>query len=137
VSLPSSTTSPLRAGDRAPAPRTLVDVFAATVARHPDVPAIDDGDEVLTYSALADAVAVRAARLAAVGVGPGDRVGVRAASGTVDLYVSVLRTGCSPTPGSSPSSGTGRTRCCRTAARCRRPAGTCHRGLPGRRTTPG
>ncbi|GAA2724897.1 Pls/PosA family non-ribosomal peptide synthetase [Cellulomonas aerilata] len=88
--LPSSTASPLRAGDRAAAPRTLVDLFAATVARHPDVPAIDDGDEVLTYAALADAVAVRAGRLAAVGVGPGDRVGVRASSGTVGLYVSVL-----------------------------------------------
>ncbi len=79
-----------RAGHRAAPPRTLVDVFGATVARHPDALAIDDGDEALTYAALADAVRRRAQRLADVGVRPGDRVGVRAASGTVGLYVSVL-----------------------------------------------
>ncbi|MBB2923383.1 Pls/PosA family non-ribosomal peptide synthetase [Cellulomonas cellasea] len=86
----SSAARTLRAGDRTPTPRTLVDVFASTVSRFPDAPAIDDGDEVLTYRALAQAVEVRAARLAAVGVRRGDRVGVRAASGTVGLYVSVL-----------------------------------------------
>lgn len=80
----------LRAGDRAADARTLVDVFAATVAAHPSAVAIDDGDEELTYAALAEAVAARARRLAAVGVVPGARVGVRASSGTVGLYVSVL-----------------------------------------------
>ncbi|MFC8190663.1 Pls/PosA family non-ribosomal peptide synthetase [Cellulomonas sp. NPDC057328] len=81
---------PLRAGHRAPAPRTLVDVFAETVRRHPTAVAIDDGDEVLTYAALDEAVRLRAERLAAAGVVPGDRVGVRATSGTVGLYLSVL-----------------------------------------------
>ncbi|WP_315098997.1 amino acid adenylation domain-containing protein, partial [uncultured Cellulomonas sp.] len=80
----------LRAADLAPAPRTLVDVFARTVARYPHAPAIDDGDEVLTYAALADAVRIRAEHLAQAGVRAGDRVGVRAQSGTVSLYVSVL-----------------------------------------------
>ncbi|WP_298461640.1 Pls/PosA family non-ribosomal peptide synthetase [uncultured Cellulomonas sp.] len=84
------TTDTLRAGALAAPPRTLVDVFAATVARYPDAPAVDDGDEVLSYAALADAVRLRAERLADAGVAPGDRVGVRAASGTVGLYVCVL-----------------------------------------------
>lgn len=79
-----------RAGERAAPPRTLVEVFAETVRRHPEAMAIDDGDEVLSYEALAAAVQVRAELLAAAGVQPGDRVGVRAASGTVGLYVSVL-----------------------------------------------
>ncbi|QTE31440.1 amino acid adenylation domain-containing protein [Pengzhenrongella sicca] len=82
--------NPLRAGARASAPRTLVDIFAVTAARHPDAVAIDDGDEVLTYAALAEAVRLRADLLAAAGVRRGDRVGVRATSGTVGLYLSVL-----------------------------------------------
>lgn len=85
-----STGDPWRAAGRAAAERTLVDVFAETVSAHPDRVAIDDGDEVLTYRALADAVAVLARRLAEAGVGRGDRVGVRAPSGTVGLYVSIL-----------------------------------------------
>ncbi|WP_248256405.1 Pls/PosA family non-ribosomal peptide synthetase [Georgenia sp. EYE_87] len=84
------TVNPLRRADRAPDPRTLVDVFAATVAAHPDAIAMDDGDEELTYAALSQAVHARAARLAAAGVGRGDRVGVRVTSGTVDLYLSIL-----------------------------------------------
>ena len=80
----------LRAGDRAAPPRTLIDVFAATVARWPDAVAVDDGDEVLTYAALAEAVGLRAERLRSAGVGRGDRVGVRATSGTVGLYLSIL-----------------------------------------------
>ncbi|RYV49757.1 Pls/PosA family non-ribosomal peptide synthetase [Pengzhenrongella frigida] len=83
-------TDPLRASGRATVPRTLVDIFTATATHHPDAIAIDDGDEVLTYAALAEAVRLRADRLAAVGVRRGDRVGVRATSGTVGLYLSVL-----------------------------------------------
>ncbi|WP_283253186.1 Pls/PosA family non-ribosomal peptide synthetase [Actinotalea sp. K2] len=67
-----------------------MDVFTATVERHPDAVAIDDGDEVLTYTALAEAVGLRAAQLSAAGVGRGDWVGVRATSGTVGLYLSIL-----------------------------------------------
>ncbi|MEO5746252.1 MAG: Pls/PosA family non-ribosomal peptide synthetase [Terracoccus sp.] len=78
------------AGDRACAPRTLLDVLAATVARHPDAPAIDDTRSVLTYRELAGEVREMAAHLATAGVRPGDRVGVRAPSGTHDLYVAIL-----------------------------------------------
>ncbi|RMI07021.1 non-ribosomal peptide synthetase, partial [Cellulomonas triticagri] len=79
----------LRSG-LAPAPRTLVDVLAATVAAHPDAPALDDGSTVLTYAELAARVRAAASALAAEGVGPGSRVGVRVPSGTVELYTAVL-----------------------------------------------
>ncbi|TRW46508.1 Pls/PosA family non-ribosomal peptide synthetase [Georgenia yuyongxinii] len=84
------TADPLLAADRAPEVRTLVDIFEATAARHPTAIAIDDGDEELTYAALLEAVRARAARLTAAGVRRGDRVGIRATSGAVDLYLSIL-----------------------------------------------
>ncbi|MFD5435754.1 Pls/PosA family non-ribosomal peptide synthetase [Kitasatospora sp. NPDC127067] len=77
-------------GRPAAAPRTLVDVLDATVRAHPDEPALDDGHTVLSYRALAAEVEQLRRRLAAVGIGPGDRVGVRVPSGTNDLYVSIL-----------------------------------------------
>ncbi len=80
----------LRRSLHAPPVRTLVEVFAETVTRHPDAVAIDDGDELLTYAALAVAVTRRAEALAAEGVQCGDRVGIRVPSGTVGLYLSVL-----------------------------------------------
>ena len=70
--------------------RTLVEVFAETVSSTPDAVAIDDGDEVLTYAALAVAVARRAEALAEAGVRRGDHVGIRVPSGTVGLYLSIL-----------------------------------------------
>ncbi len=73
-----------------PAPRTLVDVLAATVARHGAAPAIDDGTAVLTYRQLAQEVERVRAGLAEVGIGRGDRVGVRIESGTAELYVAIL-----------------------------------------------
>jgi non-ribosomal peptide synthetase-like protein len=76
--------------DRAPARRTLLDIFAATVARHPQAPAIDDGTEVYDYRRLAAEVAAVAEKLAAVGIGIGDRVGIRISSGTAELYVAIL-----------------------------------------------
>ncbi|GAA2467532.1 Pls/PosA family non-ribosomal peptide synthetase [Terrabacter carboxydivorans] len=81
---------PLLAGDRAPAPRTLLDVLADVTARHPDAPALDDTRTVLTYAELTERARRLALELAAAGVCRGDRVGVRAPSGTADLYVSVL-----------------------------------------------
>ncbi|WP_098456523.1 Pls/PosA family non-ribosomal peptide synthetase [Sanguibacter antarcticus] len=80
----------MRAGARAPEPRTLVEIFAATAARFPGSIAIDDGDEEFTYAALQLAVEARARRLVSAGVRVGDRVGIRAESGTVDLYLSIL-----------------------------------------------
>jgi AMP-binding enzyme len=82
--------SSLTARQRAPTPRTLVDIFGSTAARHPDVLAVDSGAETLTYAELEEAAGDVAARLADAGVGPGDKVGVRIKSGTVDLYVAIL-----------------------------------------------
>ena len=75
---------------RAPAPRTLVDIFRETVDRHPDAPALDNGADVLTYAEFAEAADELAAALTRLGVGPGDRVGVRISSGTTDLYVAIM-----------------------------------------------
>ncbi|MFE3167103.1 Pls/PosA family non-ribosomal peptide synthetase [Streptomyces sp. NPDC059224] len=76
----------------AASPRTLVDVFEATVRSHPDEPALDDGTAQLTYRGLAVEVERLRRRLHEAGVGLGDRVGVRVPSGTNDLYVAVLGT---------------------------------------------
>lgn len=77
------------AGPAAP-PRTLLDVFEASVRAYPDEPALDDGATRLTYRALAAEVERGRRALAAAGVGLGDRVGVRVPSGTNELYVAVL-----------------------------------------------
>ncbi|MDO5676734.1 MAG: amino acid adenylation domain-containing protein [Propionibacteriaceae bacterium] len=74
----------------APAPRTLVDIFQETAANHPDEPALDNGAASLTYAALEEAAGAVADDLAAHGVGVGDKVGVRIASGTLDLYVAII-----------------------------------------------
>jgi len=70
--------------------RSLLEVFTATVLRCGEKTAIDAPDEVLTYAELADAASALAARLRSSGIGPGDRVGVRVASGTAQLYVAIL-----------------------------------------------
>ncbi|MFJ4486392.1 Pls/PosA family non-ribosomal peptide synthetase [Streptomyces longwoodensis] len=77
-------------GGPAASPRTLLDVFDASVRAHPDEPALDDGAARLTYRALAAEVERLRRRLAAAGVGRGDRVGVRVPSGTNALYVTIL-----------------------------------------------
>jgi non-ribosomal peptide synthetase-like protein len=77
------------AGPAAP-PRTLTDVLAETTRRHPFAPALDDGNTTLTYHALAGEVDELRQKLAANGIGVGDRVGIRIASGTAELYVSIL-----------------------------------------------
>ncbi|MFG2131163.1 Pls/PosA family non-ribosomal peptide synthetase [Streptomyces sp. NPDC048751] len=77
-------------GGAAASPRTLVDVLDASVRTYPDELALDDGSTPLTYRALAVEVERLRRRLAAAGVGLGDRVGVRVPSGTNDLYVAIL-----------------------------------------------
>ncbi|MFF4182649.1 Pls/PosA family non-ribosomal peptide synthetase [Streptomyces sp. NPDC001691] len=77
-------------GAAAPLPRTLLDVLDATAAAHPGAPALDAGGERLTYQDLCDRITERAARLTRLGIGPGDRVGVRIPSGTCDLYLAIL-----------------------------------------------
>lgn len=74
-----------------PAPeRTLLDILAETTRRHPNGAAVDDGSTALNYRALAAETEALRLRLAALGIGVGDRVGIRAPSGTCDLYVSIL-----------------------------------------------
>jgi non-ribosomal peptide synthetase-like protein len=70
--------------------RTLLDLFAETARQHPAAAAVDDGETTLSYRALATEVDRLRETLAGHGIGVGDRVGVRAPSGTVDLYVSIL-----------------------------------------------
>ncbi|MEU4725179.1 Pls/PosA family non-ribosomal peptide synthetase [Nonomuraea dietziae] len=77
-------------GPAAAPPRTLLDIFQATVARHPGAPALDDGAASFTYAELSAEVARVAAELAEAGVRRGDRVGVRVPSGTTELYVTIL-----------------------------------------------
>ncbi|WP_233548796.1 Pls/PosA family non-ribosomal peptide synthetase [Galactobacter valiniphilus] len=77
-------------GERAPEPRTLVDILRASAAAHPEAPAIDDGELLLDYAALLEAVDSLADRLRSAGHGAGDRIGIRLPSGTRQLYVSIL-----------------------------------------------
>ncbi|MBM7788299.1 Pls/PosA family non-ribosomal peptide synthetase [Tenggerimyces flavus] len=79
------------AGD-APTPRTLLDILDDTIRRHPTADAIDDGRTVLTYRQLAAEIRVVEARLRSMGIGTGDRVGIRVPSGTTDLYTAILGT---------------------------------------------
>ena len=59
-----------------PAPDTLPALVAAAAARDPGKVAVRDGARALTYGELARAMDGVAARLAAAGVAPGDRVGI-------------------------------------------------------------
>ncbi|GAA3440401.1 hypothetical protein GCM10018954_100250 [Kutzneria kofuensis] len=70
--------------------RTLLDILGETALRHPTAAAVDDGTTTLSYRALAAEVDRLRETLTGHGIGVGDRVGVRAPSGTVDLYVSIL-----------------------------------------------
>jgi non-ribosomal peptide synthetase-like protein len=70
--------------------RTLLDILAATIARHPHAPAIDDGARVVTYRRLAEEISTQRRLLTGAGIGVGDRVGIRIASGTADLYIAIL-----------------------------------------------
>ncbi|WP_425302046.1 AMP-binding protein, partial [Nocardia farcinica] len=87
---PGASPDPLYRSVAAPEPRTLVDILDATVAAHPDAPALDDGEVVLSYAELRAEIAERVAELVAAGVRPGDRVGVRMLSGDHRLYVTIL-----------------------------------------------
>ncbi len=68
----------------------MVEILRETVEQHPDAPAVDNGAEVLTYAEFADAAEDVAAALNALGIGRGDRVGVRISSGAVELYVAIM-----------------------------------------------
>ncbi|WP_369266528.1 AMP-binding protein, partial [Streptomyces harbinensis] len=61
-----------------------------TVTRFPAAIALDDGESPLSYRELDRRVTELAGRLRATGIGAGDRVGIRIASGGAELYVGVL-----------------------------------------------
>jgi non-ribosomal peptide synthetase-like protein len=77
-------------GGRPARPRTLWEIFEATAARFPTDDAVDDGSTRLDYTHLRDVADRLGARLTSLGIGPGDRVGIRMPSGAAQLYVSVL-----------------------------------------------
>lgn len=74
----------------APPPRTLIDILRETAARFPEASALEDADGALSYAELLAHVNRTAAGLHSHGVRRGDRVGVRMASGSRDLYVAIL-----------------------------------------------
>ncbi|MCX2713997.1 Pls/PosA family non-ribosomal peptide synthetase [Mycolicibacterium sp. J2] len=76
----------------APEPRTLIDILYDTARRHPDAPAIDDGEIQLTYAELIGDIEESVAWLAARGIGRGDRIGIRMPSGSYALYTAILAT---------------------------------------------
>ena len=82
--------TPLLRRDLAAPARTLLDVFESVVEQYGDAAALDSGTEQLSYDDLADAVDAVADELNASGIGRGDRVGVRAKSGTTALYVAII-----------------------------------------------
>ncbi len=73
-----------------PATRSLLDVLATTVERHGGRIALDAEDATLTYNELSHAADELATSLREAGVGTGERVGIRIASGTSELYVGIL-----------------------------------------------
>jgi non-ribosomal peptide synthetase-like protein len=73
-------------------PRTLIDILHDTATRHPDSPALDDGEVQLTYAELISDIQESVEWLAARGIGRGDRIGIRMPSGSYALYVAILAT---------------------------------------------
>jgi non-ribosomal peptide synthetase-like protein len=90
IDLPAIAEAALFRSPAAPVRRTLVDIFDATVRAQPAARAIDAGDVQLTYRELADRVEGLRAALSGLGIGLGDRVGVRVSSGTAELYLAIL-----------------------------------------------
>ena len=79
-----------RAAATAASPRSLLDIFDATVAGFGARTAIEADDAALSYEECAAAARALGARLHELGVGPGDRVGVHVPSGSAELYLAIL-----------------------------------------------
>ena len=60
------------------------------MARGGEETALDNGADTLTYEEFAEAAEAVADELAELGIGPGDKVGVRLPSGTTDLYIAIM-----------------------------------------------
>ena len=74
----------------APPPRTLWQILEATAGAFPRAAAIDDGKSVLDYAHLRLWVQQLGGWLSSMGIGAGDRVGIRVSSGAAELYASIL-----------------------------------------------
>jgi non-ribosomal peptide synthetase component F len=72
------------------AARTLWQVVEATTAAFPKAIAIDDGQSVVSYRDLLGRARRAGERLAALGLGAGDRIGIRITSGSAELYLFIL-----------------------------------------------
>lgn len=75
-----------------PEARTLVDIAQETFQTYPNIIGIESADESLTYAQVAQRISQQVHRLHELGIGRGDRVGIRVPSGTTDLYVAILST---------------------------------------------
>ncbi len=83
-----------------PAERTVHALVAAQVARTPHAVAVGMGEERLSYAALHERAVRLAARLTALGVGPGDLVGVclQRSPGMIVAVLAVLEAGAGYVP---------------------------------------
>ncbi|HEX8008211.1 MAG TPA: AMP-binding protein, partial [Trebonia sp.] len=71
-------------------PRTLWQILEGTARAFPRAAAIDDGKSMLDYAGLLYWVRQVGDWLSSMGIGAGDRVGIRISSGAAELYVSIL-----------------------------------------------
>lgn len=93
VPAPAAAPSPQPELDRsafAAPPRTLWDIVRETASMYPEASAIDDGSTALSYREMVREASRIAVLLKEAGIGRGDRVGVRIASGSKDLYLAIL-----------------------------------------------
>ncbi|HMB54278.1 MAG TPA: amino acid adenylation domain-containing protein, partial [Thermoanaerobaculia bacterium] len=80
---------PVAGAGRHPREATIAELFAETAAAHADRVAVEEGDRALTYRQLASCARAFAARLAAAGVRPQQRVGV-ALERSIEAVVAIL-----------------------------------------------
>ena len=80
----------VHSGAPAAATRTLWQVLEASTAAFPKAIAIDDGQSVVSYRDLLGRARRAGERLAALGMGAGDRIGIRITSGSAELYLFIL-----------------------------------------------
>lgn len=78
--------------EQEPEQRTLVDIALTTFRAYPDAVGMESDTESLTFREFEGRIWEQVERLHAMGVGRGDRVGIRVPSGTCDLYIAILAT---------------------------------------------
>jgi non-ribosomal peptide synthetase-like protein len=86
------TTPPFYDGGPAAPSRTLAQIFRSTFSSYANEPALDDGVSIVTYGELESRIRDLHRHFVELGVGPGERVGIRRRSGTVELYVAIAAT---------------------------------------------